>query len=70
MIIINFCFFSSTQYFPKTVLTWGLYCLLTALTICAVKVINLALHVMYDEAQIISENHLKQTIKTMRETSG
>lgn len=40
-----------------------------------VKLINMALHLMYDEAQIISENNLKQGsnssggAKTLRETS-
>lgn len=64
-------FHIATQYFPKTVVTWALYCLLTGLTVAAVKVINLALHVMYDEAQIISENNLKNTLGTMmRDTSG
>lgn len=42
---------------------------MTGLTVAAVKVINLALHIMYDEAQIISENNMKQTIKSLRETN-
>lgn len=67
---------SCPQYFPKTTATWVLYCLTTGLMVALVKVLNLALHLMYDEAQIVSENHLKQSgstgggsggLKTLRE---
>lgn len=61
-------FFPFFQYFPKTITTWGLYCLTAGLTITVVKLINLALHVMYDKAQTISNSNLKNPIKALHET--
>lgn len=50
--------------------TWGAYCLSTGITVAAIKVINLALHVMYDQAQILPDTSLKKSDKALRETAG
>ncbi|XP_055855504.1 protein pecanex [Episyrphus balteatus] len=51
--------FVAYLYFPKTLITWGTYCLSTTLVITAVKIINMALHRLYDKAQAMSESNLK-----------
>lgn len=56
------------QYFPEALTTWGLYVISTLIVITLVKLLNLALHVMYDEAQIVSDTSLKKSTKNLRET--
>lgn len=58
------------QYFAKTIETWTVYCISTAITLVTVKIINLLLHVMYDEAQIVSEGNSKKSDKGLQETNG
>lgn len=58
------------QYFSKAIATWAMYCLSTGITIAAVKIINLALHLMYDEAQIVSGNNFHKSDKNLKESSG
>lgn len=58
------------QYFAKTIETWTVYCISTAITLVTVKIINLLLHVMYDEAQTVSEGNSKKSDKGLQETSG
>ncbi|XP_060663565.1 protein pecanex [Drosophila nasuta] len=61
--------FVAYLYFPSTWLTWCLYCVLTSSTILMVKLINLALHRLYDRAQTMSEVNLKsQFFKVTKET--
>lgn len=63
-------YFVIFQYFSKTVASWILYCTSAATTIVTVKLINLILHAMYDQAQIVSDNNSKKSIKVPQETSG
>ncbi|XP_030569336.1 protein pecanex [Drosophila novamexicana] len=61
--------FVAYLYFPSTWLTWCLYCVLTSGTILLVKLINLALHRLYDRAQTMSEVNLKsQFFKVTKES--
>ncbi|XP_030379879.1 protein pecanex [Scaptodrosophila lebanonensis] len=61
--------FVAYLYFPSTWLTWCVYCVLTSCTILLVKLINLALHRLYDRAQTMSEVNLKsQFFKVTKET--
>ncbi|KAJ6633565.1 Pecanex-like protein 1, partial [Pseudolycoriella hygida] len=53
-------------YFPEALTTWGLYVLSTLIVITVVKLLNLALHAMYDEAQIVSDTSLKKSSKILR----
>ncbi|XP_034479542.1 protein pecanex-like [Drosophila innubila] len=63
--------FVAYLYFPSTWLTWCLYCVLTSSTILGVKLINLALHRLYDRAQTMSEVNLKsQFFKVTKETEA
>ncbi|XP_055309969.1 protein pecanex [Sitodiplosis mosellana] len=62
--------FVTYLYFSRTVASWTVYCCSAATTIIAVKLVNLILHVMYDQAQIVSENNSKKPVKVPQETSG
>lgn len=64
---VNFKFF---QYFPTTLITWGVYCLTVLIIITLLKIINYGFHNMYDRAQTLSDTNLKKSSKGLRETSG
>lgn len=51
--------FVAYVYFPKTLITWGTYCFSTTLVITSIKLVNMALHRLYDQAQAMSESNLK-----------
>lgn len=63
-------FFSIFQYFPTTLITWGVYCLTVLVIITLLKLINYGFHNMYDRAQTLSDTNLKKSSKVLRETSG
>ncbi|CAO1422927.1 unnamed protein product [Diamesa hyperborea] len=70
------------MYFPTTLTTWIVYCLIILVLVSIVKLINLSLHNMYDKARTLSETNLKKlsngntsisgiaSNKMQRETSG
>lgn len=69
------------QYFPTTITTWIVYCVIIFSLVTALKLINLSLHKMYDKARTLSETSLKKlssgnagsgiaSSKIQRETSG
>lgn len=69
------------QYFPTTVTTWIVYCVIIFVLVTTLKLINLSLHKMYDKARTLSETSLKKlssgntgsgitNSKIQRETSG
>ncbi|XP_031624391.1 protein pecanex isoform X2 [Contarinia nasturtii] len=62
--------FVTYLYFLKTFASWSVYCFSAATTIITVKLINLILHTMYDQAQIVSENSSNKPIKVPQEISG
>lgn len=47
-----------------------MYCFIAGLTVTTVKIVNMALHLMYDKAQIISDSNLKKSSKNLHETAG
>uniref|UniRef100_A0A182IKP6 Pecanex-like protein n=1 Tax=Anopheles atroparvus TaxID=41427 RepID=A0A182IKP6_ANOAO len=47
------------MYFPTTVAVWSVYCVLIAIIITFFKMVNVALHRMYDRARTLSETNLK-----------
>jgi hypothetical protein len=74
-------FFSRAQYFPTTIATWIVYCVIIFVLVTTLKLINLSLHKMYDKARTLSETSLKKlssgntasgiaSSKIQRETSG
>jgi adenylosuccinate lyase len=69
------------QYFPTTITTWIVYCVIIFVLVTTLKLINLSLHKMYDKARTLSETSLKKLSsgntgsgvasgKIQRETSG
>uniref|UniRef100_A0A182QB63 Pecanex-like protein n=1 Tax=Anopheles farauti TaxID=69004 RepID=A0A182QB63_9DIPT len=48
------------MYFPTTVAGWSIYCVLIAIIITFFKMVNVALHRMYDRARTLSETNLKK----------
>ncbi|XP_052889430.1 protein pecanex [Anopheles moucheti] len=48
------------MYFPTTVAVWSIYCVLIAIIITFFKMVNVALHRMYDRARTLSETNLKK----------
>uniref|UniRef100_A0A182SU26 Pecanex-like protein n=1 Tax=Anopheles maculatus TaxID=74869 RepID=A0A182SU26_9DIPT len=60
--ISNICFplIYFPQYFPTTVAVWSIYCVLIAIIITFFKMVNVALHRMYDRARTLSETNLKK----------
>uniref|UniRef100_A0A182PA91 Pecanex-like protein n=1 Tax=Anopheles epiroticus TaxID=199890 RepID=A0A182PA91_9DIPT len=48
------------MYFPTTVAVWSVYCVLIAIIITFFKMVNVALHRMYDRARTLSETNLKK----------
>uniref|UniRef100_A0A182VQA4 Pecanex-like protein n=1 Tax=Anopheles minimus TaxID=112268 RepID=A0A182VQA4_9DIPT len=48
------------MYFPTTVAVWSIYCVLIAIIITFFKIVNVALHRMYDRARTLSETNLKK----------
>lgn len=77
----SFFFFPLLQYFPTTVVTWIVYCVIIFVLVTTLKLINLMLHKMYDRARNMSETSLKKlssgntgigiaSSKIQRETSG
>lgn len=62
--------FVTYLYFSKAYASWIIYCFSAATTIITVKLMNLILHAMYDQAQIISDNNSKKSMKVPQETSG
>uniref|UniRef100_A0A182JWU3 Pecanex-like protein n=1 Tax=Anopheles christyi TaxID=43041 RepID=A0A182JWU3_9DIPT len=60
------------MYFPTTVAVWSIYCVLIAIIITFFKMVNVALHRMYDRARTLSETNLKKpgsaSSKVQRET--
>ncbi|XP_037931737.1 protein pecanex-like [Teleopsis dalmanni] len=61
--------FVAYLYFPGTWISWFLYCIGTSLTILGVKLVNMALHRLYDRAQTMSDTNLKnQFFKVTKET--
>lgn len=69
------------QYFPTTIVTWIVYCVIIFVLVTSLKLLNLSLHRMYDKARTLSETSLKKlssgntgsgiaNSKIQRETSG
>ncbi|XP_052863723.1 protein pecanex [Anopheles cruzii] len=48
------------MYFPTTLIVWSVYCVLVAIIITFFKMVNVALHRMYDRARTMSETNLKK----------
>lgn len=55
---VNLIYYS--QYFPTTYITWVFYCITIGITVSTLKIINLLLHRMYDEAQYKTDADLKR----------
>ncbi|XP_055384689.1 protein pecanex isoform X2 [Condylostylus longicornis] len=58
--------FLTYLYFPTTTFTWTIYCILTICTISVLKILNMALHLLYDKAQTVTDSSFKNDSKNAK----